>query len=295
MYRSYRDQLNSRPPTQSQPHSQPPLQPSPSHHGAGNSPTKAPISHGVPANQPVPQLSKKIDSKSLWEILSSQLDVTSSLTGPVHKDRGLHTVRVFLSSTFRDFYWEREELAKRVLPALKQWCDKTVAGSGRSLQVVYCDLRWGVPKDSTSLATVLACLEEIDRCKADTEQRAFFVSLMGHRYGWVPSFESLNETVWNHYKFVDNVSITAMEVLHGAYRSRNPNAIFMLRDPDFLRDVSPELRASDFEEVDPQRQQLQLALRSAIEQRFAGTGQVFHYQVRSILECFCNKIFHFWS
>lgn len=277
MYRAYRDQLNSRPATQSQfP---------PSHHGAVNSPTKPPISHGVPANQPVPQPSKQIDPKNLWEILSSQLDVKSpSLGGPVYKDRGLHTVRVFLSSTFRDFYWEREELAKRVVPALRQWCDQTVAASGRSLQVVYCDLRWGVPIDSTSLATVLACLEEIDRCKADTEQRAFFVSLMGHRYGWVPSFESLNETVWNHYQFVDNVSITAMEVLHGAYRSRNPNAIFMLRDPDFLRDVSPELRVSDFEEKDPMRQQLQLELRSAVEKRFAGTDQVFHYQVQSIIE-----------
>lgn len=273
MYRAYRDQFNSRPTTQSQ---TPPY-----HHGAVSTPAKStPLSHGVPANQPVPPPSKQIDPKKLWEILSTQQDVKSlGSDGPVRNERGLHTVRIFLSSTFRDFYWEREEIAKRVVPALKQWCDQTVASSGRSLQVVYCDLRWGVPIDSTSLDTVLACLEEIDRCKADTEQRAFFVSLIGHRYGWIPTFESLNETVWNHYQFHENVSITAMEILHGAYRSRNPNAIFMIRDADFLDDVSPELRASDFEEKDPMRQQLQMDLRSAIEERFAGTDQVFHYRV----------------
>lgn len=34
-------------------------------------------------------------------------------------------------------------------------------------------------------------------------------------------------------------SITHMEILHGAYRTRNPNALFLMRDSSFLDQVPP--------------------------------------------------------
>jgi hypothetical protein len=45
----------------------------------------------------------------------------------------------------------------QVFPALREWCEN------HRVSLVECDLRWGVPKDSTSSATIATCMEEIDR------------------------------------------------------------------------------------------------------------------------------------
>ena len=50
-------------------------------------------------------------------------------------------VRVFVSSTFRDFVAERNELARRVFPALRKLCDE------RSVVFIDVDLRWGVTNE----------------------------------------------------------------------------------------------------------------------------------------------------
>ena len=66
-------------------------------------------------------------------------------------------MRLFVSSTFKDMWNERDYLVKKVFPQLRQWCEE------RKLRLVECDLRWGVPKDSDTRDTLLACLSEIDR------------------------------------------------------------------------------------------------------------------------------------
>ena len=48
------------------------------------------------------------------------------------------TVRVFLSSTFRDFIQERDELVKRVFPELRRKCRE------RLVELVADDLRWRI-------------------------------------------------------------------------------------------------------------------------------------------------------
>ncbi len=48
------------------------------------------------------------------------------------------TIRVFISSTFRDFHAERNYLMKYVFPELRQWCEK------QKLHLMDIDLRWGV-------------------------------------------------------------------------------------------------------------------------------------------------------
>src|SRR5207247_2019538 len=48
------------------------------------------------------------------------------------------TVRVFISSTFRDMHAERDHLVKVVFARLRQWCAE------RRLHLVDIDLRWGV-------------------------------------------------------------------------------------------------------------------------------------------------------
>ena len=84
------------------------------------------------------------------------------------------TVRVFISSTFRDMHAEREELVKRVFPQLRKLCEERGVGWAE------VDLRWGVTEEQAQRGEVLPiCLAEIDRW------RPFFIGLLGERYGWV--------------------------------------------------------------------------------------------------------------
>ena len=71
--------------------------------------------------------------------------------------RGWKTIRLFVSSTFKDMQSEREFLVKRVFPELRLWCEQ------RKLRLIECDLRWGVPKDADTRQVMMACLSEIDR------------------------------------------------------------------------------------------------------------------------------------
>ncbi|KAL8599183.1 hypothetical protein ACOMHN_007899 [Nucella lapillus] len=229
---------------------------------------------------------------------------------------GWQTVRIFVSSTFIDFFSEREVLVKKVFPELREWCQE------RRVRLVECDLRWGVPKDATSTQALLTCLEEIDRCYQDNQrpfflnmlgersvegwggrgggggllalltcleeidrcyhdnqrpfflnmlggkvcrglgegeggggrggwllalltcleeidhcyhdnQRPFFLNMLGERYGWIPWQEEIPQEVRDRYHWVDDSSMTFMELLHGALRISNPNAAFFMRDPGF--------------------------------------------------------------
>ena len=80
------------------------------------------------------------------------------------------TVRVFISSTFRDMQAEREELVKRVFPQLRKLCEQ------RSVTWGEVDLRWGITHEQTAEGKVLPiCLDEIRRC------RPYFIGLLGQR------------------------------------------------------------------------------------------------------------------
>ena len=66
-------------------------------------------------------------------------------------------VRVFISSTFRDFGVERDLLIKRVLPELRR------RSRERFVDVAFIDLRWGITeKQSRSGQTLPICLREIE-------------------------------------------------------------------------------------------------------------------------------------
>jgi len=51
------------------------------------------------------------------------------------------TVRVFISSTFRDMHAERDQMVRFVFPELRERCAK------RRLHLVDVDLRWGVTEE----------------------------------------------------------------------------------------------------------------------------------------------------
>ena len=86
-------------------------------------------------------------------------------------DRG-RTVRVCLSSTFRDFGGARDLRVRRVFPELRRKCRE------RQVTLVDVDLRWGITEEEAQQGKVLRiCLAEIERA------RPFLLGFLGERFG----------------------------------------------------------------------------------------------------------------
>jgi nephrocystin-3 len=166
-------------------------------------------------------------------------------------------IRVFVSSTFRDMFQEREELVKRVFPQLRKLCES------RGVTLVEVDLRWGITDEQSAEGQVLPiCLAEIDN------SRPYFIGILGERYGWVPDEippELVEEMPW--LADYGDRSVTEIEILHGVLN--NPDlatcAFFYFRDPTFL---PPGADGVDFEERDEaSRKKL-----NDLKQRLRGSG-----------------------
>ncbi|MFM7181455.1 MAG: DUF4062 domain-containing protein [Verrucomicrobiales bacterium] len=136
------------------------------------------------------------------------------------------TVRVFLSSTFRDFAEERDLLVRKIFPELRRRCRE------RQVELVDVDLRWGITEEEAQQGKVLPiCLAEIDR------SRPFFMGFIGDRYGWVPEknqydLSLLLEQPWLEAHRGDK-SVTELEILHGVLDNpaMEKRAFFYFRDP----------------------------------------------------------------
>jgi tetratricopeptide (TPR) repeat protein len=158
------------------------------------------------------------------------------------------TVRVFLSSTFRDMDAERDHLVKVTFPALRERL------LPHRVELYDVDLRWGITEDEARNSQVIPlCLEQVDQC------RPFFLAFVGHRYGWVPTL--VPEDARRKYPVVadfPNVSVTELEVRHGALNSpRASHALAMLRDDAALQGVPRDVLEMDFVEASaPARERL---------------------------------------
>jgi len=135
------------------------------------------------------------------------------------------TVRVFLSSTFRDFAEERDLLVRKVFPELRRKCRE------RQVELVDVDLRWGITEKEAQQGKVLPiCLAEVDR------SRPWFMGFIGERYGWVPAPEQYDPAIVQEQPWLEEhrggKSVTELEILHGVLN--NPEmknrAFFYFRD-----------------------------------------------------------------
>ncbi len=100
------------------------------------------------------------------------------------------TIRVFLSSTFKDMQDERNTLHRETFARLRAYCE----ASGFQFHVI--DLRWGVNDEAAwDQRTEAICLNEIRRCRLVTP-RPNFVALIGQRYGWRPLPMELSAADW---------------------------------------------------------------------------------------------------
>ena len=145
------------------------------------------------------------------------------------------TVRVFISSTFRDMHAERDHLVKVVFPELRERM------AGRHLYLVDIDLRWGITEEEAEQGKALEiCLGEIER------SRPFFIAILGERYGSLLG-SLLEDAELDHPWLVEHEghSLTALEITHAVLR--NPElarrALFYFRDPSFIAQIPEPARA----------------------------------------------------
>ena len=155
------------------------------------------------------------------------------------KQKRWRTVRIFISSTFRDMHGERDMLTRFVFPEIR------ARARARNIQVYEVDLRWGVTEtDARSHKALEICLDEISHSQ-------YFIGLLGQRYGWVqdeywcpdtPEYDWLRE-------YPAGRSITELEMHHAALC--NPDkvtgkAFFYFRHPSVSQRIPQSFRA-DFE------------------------------------------------
>lgn len=158
------------------------------------------------------------------------------------------TIRVFISSTFRDMQAERDILIKKIFPQLRKMCEE------RAVTWTEVDLRWGITDEEKSEGKVLPlCLAEIQRC------RPYFIGLLGERYGWVP--EGIPEDLLEMEPWLAehlSHSVTELEILHGVLRDpvMADRALFYFRDPRFLDNISAGEKADFLPEDDASRDKL---------------------------------------
>ncbi|MEY8705919.1 DUF4062 domain-containing protein [Bacteroides faecichinchillae] len=152
------------------------------------------------------------------------------------KRRRFKTIRVFVSSTFKDLKEERDYLFLHAFRELETYCKS----KGWKFQPI--DLRWGISANAAfKNKTMQTCLEELRHCQ-DISPRPNFITLLGDVYGWKPlpaeldvalvekMFDDFSDAdiqlFKDHYEYIDYNSIDAnstpkpVYVLverHGAY------------------------------------------------------------------------------
>lgn len=154
---------------------------------------------------------------------------------------------VFVSSTFRDFQYERDYLNQYILPQLN--------GEARKYgeNVNFCDLRWGInteEEQESSKKIISVCLDEIDRTKP------YMIILLGDRYGYIPSKEQMKGIAEERDLQMEDleVSITQLEIEYGFFKkaSNRPHIYIYLRNL-IGNDIPAEYLAET--EVHKQKQQ----------------------------------------
>ncbi|KAG8194867.1 hypothetical protein JTE90_029160 [Oedothorax gibbosus] len=166
-----------------------------------------------------------------------------------------HTVRIFISSTFKDMHSERDMLIRYVIPELRK------RAVSLFVKINEVDLRWGITEtDYSKNRTAELCLLEAQ--KSD-----LFIGILGDRYGTMYNFDT---NVPQDLEWVKDcpqgLSITEFEMYAGALNEdklKENKAMFYIRDNSFLSLV-PEKWKSVFLSEDPESKQKVEALKSKI-------------------------------
>ncbi|XP_067870025.1 telomerase protein component 1-like [Heterodontus francisci] len=148
------------------------------------------------------------------------------------------TVRVFVSSTFRDMRAERDLLTRSVFPELR------ARAARHFVRVQEVDLRWGITEEeSRGNRQLELCLSEVSRCQ-------LFVGILGERYGQIMqdySLPNLPQFEWVK-AYPQGRSITELEIMQFLRRNddcASQTSFFYTRDPAVQSSI-PEQWRPDF-------------------------------------------------
>lgn len=178
------------------------------------------------------------------------------------------TVRVFISSTFKDMQAERDHLVRFVFPKLRQELLK------RRIHFFDVDLRWGVTTEQDALAV---CREIVDEC------RPRFLCMLGGRYGWTPEGQRRSITE-------DEIRYATLESQEDGYH------FFYFRDPAatsaIIEAVPGEYRELPGSDQEEQLKKLKREVVDAGHDPFIYPATWDDCQRRLIgLEAFGNRVF----
>ena len=113
------------------------------------------------------------------------------MTNPRSGTRQRPIIRIFVSSPFSDFRFERDALQRYAFLELERRC----LDEGFQFQAI--DLRWGVSTEAgLDHRTMRICFEELRRSQ-DVSPQPNFLILLGNRYGWRPLPEEISEREFN--------------------------------------------------------------------------------------------------
>ncbi|XP_006883338.1 PREDICTED: telomerase protein component 1 [Elephantulus edwardii] len=163
---------------------------------------------------------------------------TPSPLAPVSQP-GWRSLRLFISSTFRDMHGERDLLLRSVLPALQ------ARAATHCISLHGIDLRWGVTEEETRRN------RQLEVCLGEVENSQLFVGILGSRYGYVPPNYSLPNHP--HFQWVQQYppgrSVTEMEMMQflnrGLRLQTSAPALIYFRENSFLSSV-PDAWKPDF-------------------------------------------------
>ncbi len=172
---------------------------------------------------------------------------TNRIKSPKPAFGGKRSIRVFVSSTFRDMMEERDSLMTHTWPELRKFCNQ------RHVELIEVDLRWGISEEqSTRKETLKLCLDEIMSC------RPYFIGLLGERYGWVPGEDSFTADLKEEQPWLNGLlgkSVTELEILHGVLNKpdMSGHAFFYFRDPDYASSRGEDYHSENDESYTKQK------------------------------------------
>ncbi|XP_066199241.1 telomerase protein component 1 [Saccopteryx leptura] len=182
----------------------------------------------------IPPPSGKTEALSLRPLEEN----TPSPLSPISQ-AGWRSIRLFISSTFRDMHGERDLLLRSVLPALQ------ARAAPHRINLHAIDLRWGITEEETRRN------RQLEVCLGEVENSQLFVGILGSRYGYVPPTYNLPDHP--HFRWAQQYplgrSVTEMEVMQflnrGLRLQPSAGALIYFRESSFLSSV-PDTWKPDF-------------------------------------------------
>eukprot|EP00741_Cyanophora_paradoxa_P006401 tig00001001_g6205.t1 len=214
----------------------------------------SPAAAGSPTASTAGSSAAPAAAEALRALVDKQLeDRWNSIRTARAKGAWIH-LRVFLSSTFKDFAGERDQLTRVVFPALNE------SLRPRRISLVPVDLRWGLTEEATTSGpgALHLCLEEVERC------RPYVLALLGDRFGWVPDAYRVDTGTAPQLAWVSSWprghSITSLELEYGVMASRSP----LLRAFAFLRELTGGAPPENFSAESPEAARRMADLRARV-------------------------------